>query len=41
MQISNPPYRISIIRGSGSRKNVLLNLIGHRTDIDKNQNNNC
>ena len=31
------PYRILIIRGSGSRKtNALLNLINNQPDIDKN-----
>ena len=34
--IPDDPYRISIIRGSGSRKtNTLLNLINKQNDIDK------
>ena len=36
MQILDHPYRILIIRGSGSGKlNELLNLIIHQPDIDK------
>ena len=34
--IPDPPYRILIIRGSGSGKtNTLLNLINEQRDIDK------
>ena len=36
-EIPNNPYRILIILGSGSGKtNVLLNLVNHEPDIDKN-----
>ena len=35
-QIHGHPYRILIIRGSGSGKtNTLLNLISHQPDIEK------
>ena len=34
--IPDNPYRILIIRGSGSRKtNALLNLVNNQPDIDK------
>ena len=36
-EISDHPYRILIVGGSGSGKtNTLLNLINHEADIDKN-----
>ena len=36
-EISDNPYRILTIRGSGSREtNALLNLINNEPDIDKN-----
>ena len=36
LYIPDHPYRISIIRGSGSGKtNTLLNLINNQLDIDK------
>ena len=35
-EIPDHPYRILIIRGSGSGKtNALLNLVNHKSDIDK------
>ena len=35
-EILDYPYRMLIVRGSGSRKtNTLLNLINHKSDIDK------
>ena len=35
-EILDYPYRMLIVRGSGSRKtNTLLNLINHNPDIDK------
>ena len=35
LQIPDHPYRVLIIGGSGSGKNVLLNLINQQPDIDK------
>ena len=36
LDISDHPYRILIVGGSGSGKtNALINLINHETDIDK------